>query len=77
MTTDTAVRVTRTVIHQKGTGDQIPPKERTHSETFEQVSLKNISYIDHPDLRIDEHESTEMPFRYMADCDGLPIMPKV
>ena len=41
------------------------------------VPLKEIRYIDHPELRIDEHESTEMPFRYMADQDGSPIMPQV
>ena len=41
------------------------------------VPLKEIRYIDHPELRIDEHESTELPFRYMANSDGSPIMPKV
>lgn len=57
MTTDTAVRVTRTVIQER-------------------VRLKDIPYIDHPELRIDEHESTQMPFRYMVNSDGSPIMPK-
>lgn len=41
------------------------------------VPLKDIRYVDHPELRVDEHESTEMPFRYMAADDGSPIMPKV
>ena len=41
------------------------------------MRLKDISYIDHPELRIDEHESTEMPFRYMVNSDGTPVMPQV
>jgi len=41
------------------------------------VALKEIRYVDHPELRVDEHESTEMPFRYMAADDGSPVMPKV
>lgn len=57
MTTDTAVRVTRMVIHQKLTLDQIP-------------------YIDNPELKVDEHESTEMPFRYVKRADGSPYMPR-
>lgn len=39
--------------------------------------LADIKFVDHPELRIDEHESTEMPFRYMADEKGMPIMPDV
>ena len=41
------------------------------------VPLNKIVYLDHPELRVDEHESTEMPFRYVADDDGSPIMPEV
>ncbi|KAL8935271.1 MAG: hypothetical protein Q9216_005505 [Gyalolechia sp. 2 TL-2023] len=57
MTTDTAVRVTRMVIQ-------------------EQTSMNEIPYIDHPEIRIDEHESTEMPFRYVKDAEGKPVMPE-
>ncbi|OJJ63267.1 hypothetical protein ASPSYDRAFT_37792 [Aspergillus sydowii CBS 593.65] len=57
MTTDTAVRVTRMVVH-----DRVP--------------LEEIPYIDHPEIVINEHERTEMPFRYVKDSDGKPIMPK-
>lgn len=39
--------------------------------------LADIIFIDNPELRIDQHEGTEMPFRYMADEKGLPIMPDV
>lgn len=41
------------------------------------MALSEIEYIDNPELKIDEHESTEMPFRYVKGKDGLPIMPKV
>jgi ribosome biogenesis SPOUT family RNA methylase Rps3 len=33
--------------------------------------------VDHPELRVNKHESTEMPFRYMKDKEGAPIMPEV
>jgi ribosome biogenesis SPOUT family RNA methylase Rps3 len=39
--------------------------------------LEEIPYVDHPELQIDEHESTQMPFRYVKDADSKPIMPKV
>ncbi|GKZ18866.1 hypothetical protein AbraIFM66951_001824 [Aspergillus brasiliensis] len=57
MTTDTAVRVTRMVVHEK-------------------VPLEQIPYIDYPEILINKHERTEMPFRYVKGDDGEPIMPK-
>lgn len=36
-----------------------------------------VPYIDFPELKLDEHESTEMPFRYVRDRDGRPAMPQV
>lgn len=45
------------------------------SLTRHKVPLDQISYVDHPELRLDEHESTEMPFRYVKDANGLPVMP--
>ncbi|KAL4946203.1 hypothetical protein BDV06DRAFT_182951 [Aspergillus oleicola] len=57
MTTDTAVRVTRMVVH-----DRVP--------------LEEIQYVDHPEIVINDHERTEMPFRYVKDSNGEPIMPK-
>ncbi|KAI0438873.1 DUF431-domain-containing protein [Xylaria telfairii] len=42
----------------------------------EQFTLNMVPYIDHPDLKINEHESTEMPFRYVKDDDGKPVMPE-
>lgn len=41
------------------------------------MSLETIPYVDHPEIKINEHESTEMPFRYVADRMGKPIMPAV
>lgn len=41
-----------------------------------QTSLNDIPYVDHPEIRIDEHESTEMPFRYVKDAEGKPVMPE-
>lgn len=41
------------------------------------VPLKDVPYLDHPDLKINDHESTQMPFRYVKGEDGQPIMPKV
>lgn len=41
------------------------------------VPLDKIPYIDFPELRFNEHESTEMPFRYVTDSKGEPIMPVV
>ncbi|KIW99963.1 uncharacterized protein Z518_10891 [Rhinocladiella mackenziei CBS 650.93] len=57
MTTDTAARVTRTVV-------------------LDQVPLEKIPYTDFPELKLDEHETTEMPFRYVIDKFGNPIMPE-
>ncbi|KAJ5563880.1 SAM-dependent RNA methyltransferase predicted [Penicillium longicatenatum] len=56
MTTDTAVRVTRMVVHEK-------------------IPLEEIPYVDYPEILINEHERTEMPFRYVKDASGEPIMP--
>ena len=42
-----------------------------------QVELDKIPYTDFPELKFSEHESTEMPFRYVKAEDGSPIMPQV
>lgn len=39
--------------------------------------MTEIPYLDYPEIRIDEHESTEMPFRYVKDADQRPVMPEV
>ncbi|KAK4922716.1 hypothetical protein LTR66_016584 [Elasticomyces elasticus] len=38
--------------------------------------LDDVPYVDFPELKLDEHESTEMPFRYVVDKQGKPIMPE-
>lgn len=42
----------------------------------EGYTLDTVPYLDHPDIKFNEHESTQMPFRYVADSDGKPIMPE-
>ncbi|KIW05200.1 uncharacterized protein PV09_03744 [Verruconis gallopava] len=41
----------------------------------EGYELEKIPYADFPEIRVDEHESTEMPFRYVKKADGTPVMP--
>lgn len=48
----------------------------TRKVLLEGKKLEEISYVDFPELKLDEHESTEMPFRYVADKEGKPIMPE-
>ena len=43
----------------------------------DRIELENIKYVDHPEIKVDEHESTEMPFRYVLDKEGKPIFPVV
>ncbi|ORY65007.1 SAM-dependent RNA methyltransferase [Pseudomassariella vexata] len=42
----------------------------------EQYTLSMIPYLDMPELKFNEHESTQMPFRYVKGDDGKPIMPE-
>ena len=41
------------------------------------MPLEQIAYVDYPEILINEHERTEMPFRYVKDAQGEPIMPDV
>ena len=43
----------------------------------QKIPLNDIPYLDHPDLKINKHESIEMPFRYVKGQDGKPVMPSV
>lgn len=38
--------------------------------------LEQIRFIDYPEFRFNENEATEMPFRYVLDAQGDPILPK-
>ncbi|KAI1462776.1 DUF431-domain-containing protein [Annulohypoxylon moriforme] len=42
----------------------------------EQFTLNKVPFVDFPELKFNEHESTQMPFRYVTDQDGKPIMPE-
>ncbi|SCZ88255.1 BZ3500_MvSof-1268-A1-R1_Chr2-1g04290 [Microbotryum saponariae] len=42
----------------------------------DQIPLDKIPFVNHPTIRFDEIESVEMPFRYVADAQGEPILPK-
>ncbi|MCJ1403159.1 hypothetical protein MMC11_006382 [Xylographa trunciseda] len=75
MTTDTAARVTRLVIQHNGNVSLLYVTLACSDGTSE-VALDKIPYIDYPELKIDEHESTQLPFRYVKDDNGKPIMPK-
>ncbi|KAK2747562.1 hypothetical protein FQN55_004916 [Onygenales sp. PD_40] len=48
----------------------------TRLVTLNRVPLDEISWVDYPELRVNEHESTEMPFRYVKGENGEPIMPE-
>jgi len=39
------------------------------------LELNEIKYIDFPELKFNKHESTEMPFRYVKNAQGEPILP--
>jgi len=73
MTTDTAVRVTRLIVQDKGTRAR-PNESDVLMGSI--VALDKIDYVDYPELRINKNESTEMPFRYVKGSNGEPIMPE-
>ena len=53
------------------------PSRKIQKSDNRTVSVDKIAYIDFPELKLDEHESTEMPFRYVVSKSGGPIMPEV
>ncbi|EAW07935.1 SAM-dependent methyltransferase [Aspergillus clavatus NRRL 1] len=71
-------------LRKKGyTGRRLGPQQMTTDTAVrvtrivaqERVPLEKIQYIDYPEIIVSEHERTEMPFRYVKDKDGQPIMP--
>ena len=78
MTTDTAVRVTRMVVQDQGIRLACDLAAlKVYRLTIFEVQLNQIKYVDYPELKVDKHESVEMPFRYVQGPDGTPIMPQV
>lgn len=72
-------------LRRKGyNGRRLGPKQMTTDTAVrvtrivaqEKVPLEEVPYIDYPELRINHHESTEMPFRYVKGPDGQPVMPE-
>lgn len=72
-------------LRKKGfEGRRLGPKQMTTDTAVrvtrivaqEKTPLDKIAYVDYPELRINKNESTEMPFRYVADDKGNPIMPE-
>ena len=43
----------------------------------DKIPLDQIQYVDHPKLKINRHETTQMPFRYVKGDDNKPVMPEV
>lgn len=41
----------------------------------DQQPLDKIPFVDFPELKFNKYESTEMPFRYVKDTKGEPILP--
>ncbi|CAE6466321.1 unnamed protein product [Rhizoctonia solani] len=48
----------------------------TKRVVVDKVPLQAIPYIDHPTIRFNAKESVEMPFRYITDSKGEPILPE-
>ncbi|KAK6198145.1 SAM-dependent RNA methyltransferase [Scheffersomyces amazonensis] len=42
----------------------------------DQTKFEDIQFIDYPEIRYNKYESTEMPFRYIVDSAGEPILPE-
>ena len=42
----------------------------------DQVEFTDIKFLDYPEIRYNKYESTEMPFRYIVDEEGTPILPE-
>ncbi|EEP80881.1 conserved hypothetical protein [Uncinocarpus reesii 1704] len=71
-------------LRMKGyVGRRLGPKQMTTDTAVrvtrivveEKTPLDQIEWVDYPELRINKHEATEMPFRYVKGKDGEPIMP--
>lgn len=72
-------------LRRKGfEGRSLGPKQMTTDTAVrvtrmvvqDKLALDKVPYVDFPELRFNDQESTEMPFHYVADQDGKPIMPQ-
>ncbi|KAL2111525.1 hypothetical protein VUR80DRAFT_9879 [Thermomyces stellatus] len=72
-------------LRKKGfQGRRLGPKQMTTDTAVrvtrivvqDKVPLDQVPYDDFPELKFNNNESTEMPFRYVKGNDGKPIMPE-
>lgn len=42
----------------------------------DRIAFEDIKFIDYPEFRFNKNEATEMPFRYVLDKEGKPILPE-
>ncbi|KAK5987102.1 Protein arginine N-methyltransferase SFM1 [Cladobotryum mycophilum] len=72
-------------LRKKGfEGRRLGPKQMTTDTAVrvtrivvqDKIALDQVPYVDFPELKFNEHESTQMPFRYVKTEDGKPIMPQ-
>ena len=40
------------------------------------LPFEDIKFLDYPEIKYNKYESTEMPFRYVVDNKGEPILPE-
>ncbi|PWI75304.1 hypothetical protein PCL_05962 [Purpureocillium lilacinum] len=73
-------------LRKKGfEGRRLGPKQMTTDTAVrvtrlvvqDRIPLDKVPHVDFPELKFNEHESTEMPFRYVVDESGNPIMPPI
>lgn len=55
-------------------GEQ-PSQLTTVEDKLTPVPLDQIPFDDHPTITFNKHEAIEMPFRYVKDENGQPILP--
>lgn len=49
---------------------------RATKHILDGTRMENLKCIDYPEIRFNKHEATEMPFRYILDGNGRPILPE-
>lgn len=40
------------------------------------VRLEDVPFVDDPEIKVDKYETTQMPFRYVKNEKGEPIIPE-
>lgn len=76
MTTDTALGVTKLVVQDQSLSPPLLYSSAHSDDSWKIVPMEEIPFVDNPTIRFDEVESVEMPFRYVRDKEGEPILPR-